>query len=66
MLGEARSEADLGEALGVGLTEREVRYLAEREWARAPEDVLWRRTKCGLHMTTPERDTAAARIAKLL
>ena len=66
VLWDARSEADLGEPLGGGLTEREVRYLAEREWAREPEDVLWRRTKCGLHMTAPERDAASARILKLL
>jgi glycerol-3-phosphate dehydrogenase len=66
VLGEARSEADLGQSLGGGLTEREVRYLIEREWARDPEDVLWRRTKCGLHMTVDERKAAADRIAKLL
>jgi glycerol-3-phosphate dehydrogenase len=66
VLGDARSEADLGDPLGGGLTEREIRYLAEREWAREPEDVLWRRTKCGLHMTTPERDAASERISKLL
>jgi glycerol-3-phosphate dehydrogenase len=66
VLGEARSEADLGASLGGGLTEKEVLYLVEREWARHPEDVLWRRTKCGLHMTAEERGRAAERIAKLL
>jgi glycerol-3-phosphate dehydrogenase len=34
-----------------GLTAREVDYLVEHEWAHAPDDVLWRRTKCGLPMT---------------
>jgi glycerol-3-phosphate dehydrogenase len=29
--------------------EQEVRYLMDVEWARSAEDVLWRRTKCGLH-----------------
>jgi len=66
VLGEACSEADLGAALGGGLTEREVGYLAEREWAREPEDVLWRRTKCALQMTADERMAATERIAKLL
>jgi glycerol-3-phosphate dehydrogenase len=66
VLGDARNDADLGEALGGGLTEREVRYLVEREWARSPEDVLWRRTKCGLHMGAAERDTAPAKISALL
>jgi glycerol-3-phosphate dehydrogenase len=66
VLGEARREVDLGEQLGAGLTEREVRYLAHREWAREPEDVLWRRTKCGLHLTAAERDAAMIRISNLL
>lgn len=66
VLGDARSEADLGAALGGGLTEREVVYLIEREWAREPDDVLWRRTKCGLHMTAEQRTRAAASIALLL
>jgi glycerol-3-phosphate dehydrogenase len=65
VLGEARSEADLGTPLGAGLTESEVRYLVRREWAREPEDVLWRRTKCGLHMTAKARAAAAERIARL-
>ena len=30
------------------LTEAEVAYLADNEWAREAEDVLWRRTKLGL------------------
>ena len=66
VLGEARKEADLGTSLGWGLSEREVVYLREREWAREADDVLWRRTKCGLHMTAEERTAAASKIAKLL
>jgi glycerol-3-phosphate dehydrogenase len=66
VLGDARSESDLGRSFGGGLTEAEVRYLAEREWAREPEDVLWRRTKCGLHMTADERRLAAESIGALL
>jgi glycerol-3-phosphate dehydrogenase len=66
VLGDARSEPDLGAALGAGLTEREVRYQAASEWARTPEDVLWRRTKCGLHMSDDERSLAAEKIAAIL
>jgi glycerol-3-phosphate dehydrogenase len=40
---------DLGEELAPGLYEQEARYLFEVEWARSAEDILWRRTKCGLH-----------------
>ena len=45
----------LGEEFGAGLTEREVRYCVEREWARTAEDLLWRRTKCGLLMSEAQR-----------
>jgi glycerol-3-phosphate dehydrogenase len=55
LLGPASGEADLGEAFGAGLSEREARWLHAREWARTPEDVLERRTRLGLHMTAAER-----------
>jgi len=66
VLGDAERDSDLGAAYGGGLTEREVCYLMEREWACEPDDVLWRRTKCGLHMMADERRAAAEKIAKLL
>lgn len=66
MLGDARSVADLGEALGGGLTEREVIYQRDNEWALAPDDILWRRTKCGLHMSEEQRLAAADRIVRFL
>jgi glycerol-3-phosphate dehydrogenase len=53
---------DLGEDFGAGLTERELRYLVEHEWARSAEDVLWRRTKAGLLMTPAQR----ARVAQAM
>lgn len=55
ILGEARAIADLGRHFGAGLTEREVDYLVAEEWGVTGEDVLWRRTKCGLHMDEPQR-----------
>lgn len=54
VLGEAGGAADLGRAFGAGLTEAEVRWLMEREYARTAEDVVWRRTKLGLRMTGEE------------
>ncbi len=66
VLDGARQEAELGAALGGGLSEREVVYLREREWAQQPDDVLWRRTKCGLHMSTAQRADAATAISRLL
>jgi glycerol-3-phosphate dehydrogenase len=49
-LGEAKDWSDLGQAFGAGLTEAEVDYLRREEWARSADDLLWRRTKLGLHM----------------
>jgi len=50
ILGEAVSYKDLGVHFGSGLTEREVEYLRDCEWAVTAEDILWRRTKLGLHL----------------
>jgi D-erythritol 1-phosphate dehydrogenase len=52
---EVLGDGQLGEYYGAGLTEREVAYLREREWARTAHDVLWRRTKSGLRMTAAQR-----------
>ena len=50
LLGDIRTTEDLGEHFGAGLHAREVDYLVAHEWARTAEDVLWRRTKHGLHI----------------
>jgi glycerol-3-phosphate dehydrogenase len=47
--GASRAE-DLGRHFGAGLTEREVARFVEAEWARTADDILWRRTKLGLHI----------------
>ncbi|BAB48247.1 glycerol-3-phosphate dehydrogenase [Mesorhizobium japonicum] len=51
LLGLAKSNAELGRNFGGDLYEAEVRYLVENEWALTAEDVLWRRTKRGLHLS---------------
>ena len=63
MLDKVKAEADLGEDFGGGLYERELAYLIEHEWARTADDVLWRRTKCGLHMNAAQRARVAERMA---
>jgi glycerol-3-phosphate dehydrogenase len=55
VLGNSQSEADLGECFGADLYAREVDYFIEHEWAREGDDVLWRRTKAGLHLSVEER-----------
>jgi len=49
-----RGQADWGETFGSDLTEREARYLAEQEWARSADDILWRRSKLGLRLSDSE------------
>ncbi len=53
-LGDSRSKDDLGRLFGAGLSEREVHYLVEYEWARSADDIIWRRSKRGLRMTADE------------
>lgn len=59
MLGEAKTLADCGRHFGHGLTEREVRWLVEREWACTADDVLWRRSKLGLRFSGGEKAALA-------
>ena len=47
---------ELGEHLGAGLYTREVEYLCREEWAMQAEDILWRRTKLGLHLPASASD----------
>jgi glycerol-3-phosphate dehydrogenase len=54
MLQGAAAPAELGRDFGATLTEVEVRWLMEHEFARRAEDVVWRRSKLGLRMTPAE------------
>jgi glycerol-3-phosphate dehydrogenase len=54
LLGNAKSESDLGISFGATLTESEVKYLMAEEWARTAEDVVWRRSKLGLRLEAAE------------
>ncbi|MFA6207448.1 MAG: glycerol-3-phosphate dehydrogenase [Methylocystis sp.] len=53
----ARALSDLGRDFGCGLTEAEIAYLREKEWARTADDILWRRSKLGLHMSDAQQGT---------
>jgi glycerol-3-phosphate dehydrogenase len=52
----------LGEDYGAGFTERELQWLVSREWARTAEDVLWRRSKLGLHIPPEGQERLARRL----
>ena len=57
ILGDAKRPEDMGRDFGATLTEAEVAWLVEKEYARSADDVLWRRSKLGLRLTG---DQAAA------
>lgn len=59
ILGHAKGLGDLGEDLGDGVYEAELEYLLRCEWAQTSEDILWRRSRKGLHIS----DATAARLA---
>jgi len=59
VLRDAKYPEGLGRNFGANLTQFELEYLVAEEWAQTADDVLWRRTKCGLHMTQPQRDAVA-------
>ena len=49
---------------GAGLSQREVDYLVENEWAETAEDILWRRSKLGLHVGDEGRAALEAYLAQ--
>jgi glycerol-3-phosphate dehydrogenase len=62
LLGAPNSREALGPWFGP-LSAAEVRYMMHYEWARVPEDVLWRRSKLGLHLSGDEQAALAAWMA---
>jgi glycerol-3-phosphate dehydrogenase len=60
VLGDAETTADLGQCFGGDLYAREVEYFVAHEWAHNAEDVLWRRTKVGLHANAQQKQALAS------
>lgn len=59
LLEQAARAGGPGRDFGGGLYEAEARWCARYEWACNADDVLWRRTKCGVGMSAAQRDTFA-------
>jgi len=57
VLGNAMTQNDLGIYFGASLTEREVNWLIQKEYARSADDIIWRRSKLGLRLTSIEIST---------
>lgn len=70
VMGDARTPSDMGADLFSGLTEREIHYMKSDEWVTIADDVLWRRTKLGLHalaaLNEGDRNALSDRISALL
>jgi glycerol-3-phosphate dehydrogenase len=60
LLAERRELADMGEEVLPGLYAVEVDYLRRYEWARTAQDILWRRSKLGLHLGPGAADSLQA------
>ena len=60
LLGKAAQVDDLGTAFGGDLYQAEIDYLVAHEWARTAEDILYRRSKLGLHVPAGTADRVAA------
>lgn len=66
VIGDASSERDMGREFAPGLRLREIAYLKAAEWAQTAEDILWRRTKAGLHIAPAARSGATDAIEDCL
>ena len=54
ILGDASQVSDLGSEFGATLTERELEWLMDKEYARTAQDVIWRRNKLGLRLNSDQ------------
>ena len=66
MLAQVDSETAMGRDFGHGLTQVEIDWLIEREWAQTAEDILWRRTKLGLAFTSEETVVLARHVERMV
>ena len=64
IIGDAGSLAEMGEDVGGGLCACEIAYLVAEEYARTAEDILWRRSKLGLHVPPGTAERLTARLAR--
>ena len=64
IVGPATSLEELGPMVAGNLSEAELRYLVSQEWALTAQDVLWRRSKLGLHLGPSATDAVEAWLAR--
>ncbi|WP_432817218.1 glycerol-3-phosphate dehydrogenase [Sulfitobacter sp. JB4-11] len=64
LLGDVTDAKALGQDFGATLTEAEVRWLMQHEFARNGDDIVWRRSKLGLRLTPEQVETLDGWMAK--
>ncbi len=62
---ETLLEAGLGENLG-GIFAAEIAHMVQQEWATTADDVLWRRSKLGLHLDAAARARVAETVQRMM
>jgi glycerol-3-phosphate dehydrogenase len=60
IIAKATSLDQLGEEIAPQFYAAEAHYLQQHEWAHSAQDMLWRRSKLGLHMSEMERKKVSA------
>lgn len=58
--------SDMGVHFGADIYECELNYLVEVEWAQTLEDVLWRRSKLGLHLDEDTQERIGRALAHMV
>ena len=64
LLDGVTSRGDLGQEIAPDLYEAELYHLRRHEWARSADDVLWRRSRLGLHYSLAQREAVASWFAQ--
>lgn len=60
-----KTRQDMGQEIASGFFEAEIRYLIEKEWARSVDDLLFKRTKIGVHLSEKKRVEVKEKLEKL-
>ena len=61
---DAKAVDDMGTHFGANLYSREIDYMIAHEWARTGDDVLYRRSKAGLHLSAAQRGAVHDYVAR--
>lgn len=64
IIGGLSSVQELGACYGHGLYEVEVQYLCDREFAATADDILWRRSKLGLRLSSAQQAMLRSRMGE--